>query len=269
MYIKKAIVLLLGVAAALACEAAKPAAQNAVAPKRKGPPPGRVAWLKKVGGFCEGQTKGTSYLYLDCTEKGITNLAEVASQMQAGSSVLVKWERAELKGDCPLKFAKAELARRKDVGALTLVYEGGEDDSIEVFCPMDRVALLNVTSLKTGNSKAYDKRILALGCRSFVFTAGGVMPFGMDGSMKNVFSVADVDKLKSAYVPPVTVQLVKMYAKQFGFAQKLRSTYLGACQGGWAPPPTNDLQRAVWERVHSVPDRPIKIEYTPPTPPGM
>lgn len=245
------------------------AKDSKAAPRRKGPPPQRVAWLKKVGGFCEGQTKGTSYLYLDCTKNGESNLSEVISQMQAGCGVLIQSERTEYNGSCPLKFAKVELAKRKEIGALTLVYEGGADDPIEVFSPMDKVAVLNVTPLKTNDKKAYANRIMAMGCRSIVFTAGGVMPFGVDGSMKNIFAAEDIDKLKSHYAPPMSTQLVKMYAKQFGFAQKKRSTYLGACQEGWAPPPTNDLQKAVWERVHSIPDKPIKIEFTPPAPPGM
>jgi len=27
------------------------------------------------------------------------------------------------------------------------------------------------------------------------------------------------------------------------------------------PAPTNDVQKAIWEKVHAIPDKPITIEY--------
>ena len=39
--------------------------------------------------------------------------------------------------------------------------------------------------------------------------------------------------------------------------------YSRACREGWAPPPTNDVQRTIWKQVHAVPDKPIKIEFDP------
>ena len=43
-----------------------------------------------------------------------------------------------------------------------------------------------------------------------------------------------------------------------------RATYREACREGWAPPPTNDLQRAIWEETRKLPEKPIKIEFDPP-----
>ena len=41
------------------------------------------------------------------------------------------------------------------------------------------------------------------------------------------------------------------------------STYRKACQEGWALAPTNDVQKAIWKEVHSIPDKPMTIEYKP------
>ena len=40
-------------------------------------------------------------------------------------------------------------------------------------------------------------------------------------------------------------------------------THKKACQEGWAPAPTNDVQKAIWEKVHAIPDKPMTIEFDP------
>jgi len=39
--------------------------------------------------------------------------------------------------------------------------------------------------------------------------------------------------------------------------------YYRACQEGWAPEPTNDVQKSIWDKVHAVPATPMKIEFDP------
>ena len=39
--------------------------------------------------------------------------------------------------------------------------------------------------------------------------------------------------------------------------------YSKACQEGWAPAPTNDIQKAIWEETRKLPEKPIKIEFDP------
>ena len=36
-------------------------------------------------------------------------------------------------------------------------------------------------------------------------------------------------------------------------------------QQGWAPAPTNEVQQAIWDKVHQIPDKPITIEFDPKT----
>ena len=41
------------------------------------------------------------------------------------------------------------------------------------------------------------------------------------------------------------------------------ATYWQACKEGWAPAPTNDVQKAIWDKVHSLPTAPLKIAPEP------
>ena len=52
-------------------------------------------------------------------------------------------------------------------------------------------------------------------------------------------------------------------ARKLKMAEAHTMTYKSACQEGWAPEPTNDVQRTIWKQVHAVPDKPITIEFDP------
>ena len=45
-----------------------------------------------------------------------------------------------------------------------------------------------------------------------------------------------------------------------GMRAPKRATYRKACEEGWAAAPTNEFQKAVWDKVHSLPTEPIKIK---------
>ena len=66
----------------------------------------------------------------------------------------------------------------------------------------------------------------------------------------DAFSLAAVDEMKRL-LPRV------------GFAPAMVATYRTACNEGWAPPPSNDVQRAIWARYLSEKERgptnPIRI----------
>lgn len=45
----------------------------------------------------------------------------------------------------------------------------------------------------------------------------------------------------------------------------IEATYRKACKEGWAPTPTNEYQKVIWDKVHELPTKPIKIEFDPKT----
>lgn len=232
----------------------------------------RAAWLRKVGGFCEGETKGKHFLYLNCAEIDTTVLDNVIEQMKQVCGISLRQSSAQIVGD-PLAYARSVLQSKNDVGAVTVFYKGPSDAPIESIFPMDKVCVINVTPIMNCSKKAYSSRTTALACRSIAYLAGGAMPFGVEGCMKNVFTSKELDGLKSKLLHPMSGQLVKSSASDFGFAQWKRGTYLAACQGGWAHEPTNELQKAIWEQVKAEkdqkPSNPIKVNFDPKTAPKV
>jgi len=68
-------------------------------------------------------------------------------------------------------------------------------------------------------------------------------------------------------MPVDRVQCMVNFLKANGMSQEQRATYRHACEQGWAPAPTNDYQKAIWNEVHEMPTEPIKIKYQKPANP--
>ena len=81
--------------------------------------------------------------------------------------------------------------------------------------------------------------------------------------MARVRSLADLDAIKMMIPGPEGINNIEEGAKTFGINKVRVFTYREACQQGWAPEPTNDVQKAIWDKVHEIPAAPMKIEFDP------
>lgn len=130
--------------------------------------------------------------------------------------------------------------------------------------PEDRWALVNVAKLSEG----LKDDVLAKGLtkhrfrgelhRAFALVAGG-WASQYQGNMNNVSSVRDLDSLKVDAVTVDVMMRCDAYLKSIGVTPEYVTTYQRACREGWAPSPTNEFQKAVWDRVHAAPTKPIVI----------
>ncbi len=78
----------------------------------------------------------------------------------------------------------------------------------------------------------------------------------------NILSEVKLEKtydLQNTLPQDVTMRQLKYLADMGGKPQS-RTTYRKACEEGWAPAPTNDVQKAIWDKVHEMPTEPIKIK---------
>ena len=55
--------------------------------------------------------------------------------------------------------------------------------------------------------------------------------------------------VKGANISPISVKTVIMNAADLGIPKITLKPYKIACEEGWAPAPTNDIQKAIWEKV--------------------
>jgi hypothetical protein len=78
----------------------------------------------------------------------------------------------------------------------------------------------------------------------------------------NTATVRELDMVKEQ-IPVDMIDFWIRYLSRIGVTQPEFTTYRKACKEGWAPTPTNDVQKAIWDRIHATPKNPMKIEFDP------
>ena len=86
----------------------------------------------------------------------------------------------------------------------------------------------------------------------------------------NILAVNKIEDLDSVeeFIPGDIQMLMKQNFKAHNVSPEIKMTYIRACKEGWAPRPTNEVQKAIWEKVHAPPEKPLKIEFDPATQKG-
>lgn len=73
--------------------------------------------------------------------------------------------------------------------------------------------------------------------------------------MQNVSNLDELDAITGLGLDPQSLMAVLQRLQKIGITTPRLVPYMKACQEGWAPPPTNAFQKAVWERVRSDKER--------------
>ena len=81
--------------------------------------------------------------------------------------------------------------------------------------------------------------------------------------MEPVYKITDLDAVTYPVISPETMNKIIQACNKRGIQAFVSDTYKNACEQGWAPAPTNDIQKAIWDKVHAVPKNPMKIEFDP------
>lgn len=80
------------------------------------------------------------------------------------------------------------------------------------------------------------------------------------GNILDVKNLEELDLIENGGIPMDRVSAMVMHLWNYGVTQEKKVPYRKACQEGWAPAPTNDIQKAIWDKVHALPTEPIKIK---------
>ena len=161
---------------------------------------------------------------------------------------------------CPIEAA-GKLVAQENVGAGVLVVSDPKLP-ITLAAPDRRWAVLNVASLQADKpshevfmrrfAKVYWGAIArAMGAGNSTFAGCVLTPFS---------NVRELDAVLATAPCPEAYNKILEGAKASGIGMITLATYRTACQQGWAPAPTNDVQKAIWDEVHAMPTAPIKIK---------
>ena len=122
----------------------------------------------------------------------------------------------------------------------------------------EKWGLVNVAKLTTDNPKTLVllRRLDKLVTRIGTGLLGGhyclTVPFS---AMKPVFTLAELDKMDGTAIAPASLTQIAYSLRALGMSEYRPCTYEQACVEGWAPAPTNDVQREIWNDVKNPANR--------------
>ena len=228
-------------------------------------PEERAAMIyQRTGGMVEKQAEGKSVaIYSNQNKIRISDLSCVAMSITDSIQLPVVIEQKEL---------KPGPSSDPRIGFAIFLTEGGAKLQ---FAPQDGWASLDVSWLTSDNasSDVTALRIRKQIWRALVYGLGGGNSTFAHCIMKPIFTLQELDNNKATMACPENYGKVTETAAILGIKPVFKTTYLNACREGWAPAPTNDVQKAIWEKVKAEksvkPSNPIKVNFDPKTAPKV
>jgi len=125
--------------------------------------------------------------------------------------------------------------------------------------------LLNVSHFiqPDTDKKVIEKRFKKAFVRTAGMTFGGILPQHKGIKNPPVVDGVSLEKYPMNGYGVDGIQAITKLLTAKGITKSRRTVYIVACREGWAPAPTNDIQKAIWDKVHAAPKNPIKIEFDP------
>jgi len=134
---------------------------------------------------------------------------------------------------------------------------------VSLIAPENRWAMMNIATLKSDKPAFYEARVKKALSRTFGQLCGGMASNFQLSLVGPVTKTEDLDQFPSAQLPFDILERMRFYMSKFGVEPAKIATYRKACAEGWAPQPSNDVQRIIWEEMHSKPTEPMRIKYDP------
>ena len=237
------LVSVFALAAAAAAEEEKEAKAGLTPEERQ------LRMLTATGGLLTAPAEGGALLVLDMTggRAGAT-VAETAALLGSVLKVSTASEaRKPPRGGDPSAEIRAALGAKGVAAVVAVVADKGRPALL--VAPEDRWAAVNAAKILDAGGGAPEVRL-----RKEIWRAAGfMMGAGSTGApqcpFRPVLAPADLDAFTGFQLAPATLAAVSAYAKAAGIAQPRQTTYRKACEQGWAPAPTNDFQRAIWDEL--------------------
>jgi hypothetical protein len=117
--------------------------------------------------------------------------------------------------------------------------------------PEERWAVVNVAALEGSGAtvEVLNARVQKEVWRAFGYLMGAANSSFPGCVMRTVNKPEDLDLLKMNKLSPEPLMKIMSQATAMGITLPKFTSYRKACEDGWAPMPTNSIQKAIWEEV--------------------
>ncbi len=214
----------------------------------KGDQVSRSNLMAKVGGFLQVPAAGPSVTLINCQSRvGRGELEGVLAAMRRNTRL--GYAYVERPGAEGVRAAGEALASTNVAAVIALVDVA--DYPPLLVAPEARWAVVNVAALAGGGAA---REVVEARARKEVWRALGYVMGAANSNFKScvlkpVFKPEELDAIQIETLCPEPFGKMMQQAQALGMRPAAQVTYRKACEEGWAPAPTNELQKAVWQEV--------------------
>lgn len=214
----------------------------------------RAAIYKRTGGKLKvpGMQKGY-VAYVNAQKRA------PVEWLEQNAAVFAENAKIEIK----VEEGKFEFPGPKISGNATLFVIDDEAMPSLLHAPEQKWCAVNVAPLAKGAGAKpafFAARVQKQLTRGFSLLAGAQDSNYPQSLMGCVTGPEGLDKHVDCRLPVDVMARYAPYLAGYGVRPYVLTTYRKACQEGWAPAPTNEVQKAIWDKVHELPKEPIKIK---------
>lgn len=158
--------------------------------------------------------------------------------------------RLELKSVAAGTIEEMDKVATSFDGAATIFIVDDKKLPLSLVAYEARWGAVNLAKFPEATAALQMTRIYKLSARTFAQTCGVAYGAGISGLMGPVGKAEALDGcVLNDRVNPMITGPIHKYLTNFGVSPMTVSTYRQACRDGWAPQPTNDVQKALWEKA--------------------
>lgn len=160
-------------------------------------------------------------------------------------------------------FESCRFRDEKSVGAWVFVEKDTSNPALLV-APEETWCRINISRLRDDDpaNALFISRIQKEVLRGSSMVMGCYCSDMQPSALRGIKTLKMLD-VAPLSITPDSLNLMLSFAKDNGYSRVKKMTYRHACREGWAPAPTNDIQRVIWEEYHTAPTEPIHIEFDP------
>ncbi len=252
------IAVILAIFSASSFCADKPQVKKSAVERVKAIEAGRQKIAAKAGGMIErpGSRSGRLVFFNSQNIVDNSNLLEVAAIFEEFTQVKV--DVVYGKAGCP-----SEIKKEQKANLILLVIDDPKQPA-SLIALDDGWAIVNVNKIQDGLPNGPFKSVFLSArfrkevIRIFAVLSGGSLS-QFTGNIMSANKPSDLDAFDE-FIPGDFLNKILRNYRSIGVTPPQFATYRSACHQGWAPAPTNAVQKAIWEKIHAMPTEPLKIK---------
>lgn len=240
--------LLLSSLVALSAPPALSADGAAPAPAPAGGAEKKISRVELLGGFATRDPTGPAIVLADTVGGSAYPLSRVVTEYTTLQPTRIETVAEKAAGDI-LAYARGVMKSRNALMVVVLAAEG-DAPALSVY-PEERIAVVNMDRLAGGaDERRLEDRTIKEIWRAMGFLFGvGYAPDDFS-AMQPVGTLPELDAVRAQLINPRDMRICSRLCDKHGAVRGVRTTYRQAVVDGWAAEPTNDVQRAIWEKYH-------------------